>query len=131
MSTLQPESRPNANLPGVRIAQRVLFVGWDGANPATLTTLLAAGRLPHLKRLLDRGARISLEVPRPILSPIAWTSLATGKRAHEHGILHAFEPDSEQMVPVTRRHRHASAIWNILHRAGLRAHAVGWPVSHP
>ena len=35
---------------------RVLVVGWDGATWDVLRPLLAQGRLPHLARLLDRGA---------------------------------------------------------------------------
>ncbi len=118
---------------GDRLAKRLLLVGWDGAEFSTLEPLLASGRLPHLSALLGSGACVELVAPRPVLPSAAWTSLATGKRAHEHGILHANcpSPDGSHLRPITRSSRQSDAIWNVLNRAGLRTHIVGWPVTHP
>ena len=92
-----------------------------------------SGRLPNLSSLLGSGACVELVAPRPALPPAAWTSLATGKRPHEHGILHANCPSSDgsNLRPITRSSRQSVAIWNVLNRAGLRTHIVGWPVTHP
>ena len=87
---------------GRRFAKRVLLIGWDGAEPATLRLLLEAGRLPHLSSLVDGGVALELAVPRPTFGQAAWTSLATGKRPHEHGVLHAFQPvaDGSELRPL-------------------------------
>ena len=116
-----------------RLAERVLLVGWDGTDFSVLRLLLAAGRLPHLSRLISDGASIELVVPRPDLAPAAWTTLATGKRPHEHGILHAFAPsaDGASLQPIMRHSRQCGAMWSAMHRAGRRTHVVGWPVTHP
>lgn len=118
---------------GRRFAKRVLFIGWDGAEPVTLRLLLEAGRLPHLRSLVDRGVALELAVPRPTFGQAAWTSLATGKRPHEHGVLHAFHQVAEgsELRPVSRRNRECNALWNVLNRAGLQTHVVGWPVTNP
>lgn len=38
---------------------------------------MAQGRLPHLQRLVQRGASGELHSMVPILSPLLWTTLAT------------------------------------------------------
>ena len=128
-------STPNDTntLSGSRLADRVLLLGWDGAEPVTLRTLLLNGRLPVLQSLLERGSCLELATPRPVFARSAWTSLATGKHPHEHGVLHdlCINVYGDQLQPITRHNRTTSALWNILHRAGLQTHIVGWPVSHP
>jgi predicted AlkP superfamily phosphohydrolase/phosphomutase len=39
------------------MANRVLIVGWDGADWEILDPLLAAGDLPNLAKLIARGQR--------------------------------------------------------------------------
>ena len=116
-----------------RCARRLLFIGWDGADPHALRSLLAAGRLPHLRSLVNAGVALELSVPRPRFPQAAWTSLATGKRPHEHGVLHACYQAGEgpELRPVSRHDRKCSALWNVLGRAGLHSHVIGWPVTHP
>lgn len=116
-----------------RLAERVLLIGWDGAEPETLKSLLESGRLPVLESLLKSGSCLELAPPRPAFSQAAWTSLATGKYAHEHGVLHEFCPtaNGKRLQPIARHQRKTSALWNLLHRAGLQTHIVGWPITHP
>lgn len=128
----QEDGRSNAPNSG-RLADRLLLVGWDGAQWSILRPLLEQGRLPHLESLLNNGVCGELLCPRPFAIPTVWTSLATGKRPHEHGILHVSCPtaDGSGIQPVTRQSRRCPAVWNILNRAGLNTHIVGWPVTHP
>ena len=133
MSQSHPEHE-SADLASVdRLAERVLFVGWDGTDFVLLRQLLAAGRLPHLSQLIDGGSSLELAVPRPDLAPAAWTTLATGKRPHEHGILSAYAPSSDgaSLQPIMRYSRQCGAMWSVMHRAGRPTHVVGWPVTHP
>jgi tetratricopeptide (TPR) repeat protein len=132
---LQPprEIMPAEAMNNNRLAKRVLFIGWDGVDFPRLLPLMQSGHLPNLGALLDQGASVELSAPRPVLSQAAWTSLATGRRPHEHGILHADVPksDGSTLFPIGRHQRQCPAIWNILNRVGLRTHVVGWPVTHP
>lgn len=66
---------------------RVLVLGWDGATWDVLDRLLDAGRMPHLARLLDEGARAVLRSTDPPVTPAAWTSLATGMDPGRTGVL--------------------------------------------
>jgi tetratricopeptide (TPR) repeat protein len=116
-----------------RFAERVLLIGWDGADRFVLRRLLAEGRLPHLASLLEQGTCLELVAPRPHETSAVWTSLATAKWPADHGVLHSAcpSPDGIGVQSVSRSSRHAAAIWNILSRPDLRAHVVGWPVTHP
>ncbi|MBS0660274.1 MAG: alkaline phosphatase family protein [Verrucomicrobia bacterium] len=122
---MSPASRP--------LAQRVLLIGWDAADWQILHPLLDAGKMPHLRRLVEGGVSGSLRTLSVLLSPLIWTSIATGKRPPKHGVLGFVEPTEDQRAlrPVQSTTRRVPALWNILHAAGLRCHAVGWYASHP
>jgi tetratricopeptide (TPR) repeat protein len=129
----QREDEPTSVSGARRFADRVLFIGWDGADWSILRRLLGDGRMPHLASLLEKGTSIELASPRPHETSVVWTTLATGKRPHEHGVLHAKcpAPDGAGTDDVQRSSRLTAAIWNILGRANLRSHVVGWPVTYP
>jgi tetratricopeptide (TPR) repeat protein len=126
------DETPNAGA-AERFAKRVLLVGWDGAEWSFLRRLLSEGRLPNLASLLEKGVGLEFVAPRPHETAIVWTSLATGKRPHEHGVLHSAQPSPNGIgvQPVSRSSRRSAALWSILNHAGLRTHIVGWPVTHP
>ena len=62
-----------------------------------------------------------------------WNSIATGKRAHKHGIHGFMEPDTHTggVRPVTSTSRKVKAIWNILTQSGYKTHVLGWFAGHP
>jgi predicted AlkP superfamily phosphohydrolase/phosphomutase/tetratricopeptide (TPR) repeat protein len=116
-----------------RPAEKVLLIGWDAADWKLIRPLLAAGAMPHLKRLVDGGASGNLASLQPMLSPMLWTSAATGKHPHKHGI-HGFtepRPDGEGVRAASSTSRTTKAVWNILTQNGLRTHCVNWYASHP
>ncbi|WP_375466428.1 alkaline phosphatase family protein [uncultured Methylobacterium sp.] len=111
----------------------MLLVGWDAADWQVIHPLLDAGRMPHLQRLVEGGTMGTLHSLQPMLSPILWTSIATGKRAYGHGV-HGFiepTPDRAGVRPVGTRTRTCKALWNILSQSGLRSVVCGWQASHP
>ena len=113
--------------------RRVLLVGWDAADWGVIQPLLDAGHMPHLARLVERGVMGNLLTLQPMLSPMLWTSIATGKRPSKHGV-HGFaevSPDSGDIRPISSRSRTTKAIWNILHQQGKTCHVIGWWPSHP
>ncbi|HMP06241.1 MAG TPA: alkaline phosphatase family protein, partial [Lacipirellulaceae bacterium] len=116
-----------------RLSPKVLLIGWDAADWRMIRPLIQAGLMPTLAGLIDRGASGNLATIHPVLSPILWTSIATGKRADKHGI-HGFvepQPDGSGIRPVNSTSRTTKAIWNILSQSGLRSNVVGWFASHP
>ncbi len=116
-----------------RPATRVLLVGWDAADWKHIHPLLERGWLPNLQRLIDRGAWGNLATLHPILSPMLWNTIATGKRPHKHGILGFVEPapDGKGIRPSTSTTRRAKAVWNILTQTGHTTNVIGWFCGHP
>ena len=113
--------------------KKVLLIGWDSADWKVITPLLEQGRMPNLAGLIERGVMGNLATLQPILSPMLWTSIATGKRPFKHGILGFTEPtpDGGAVQPVSQYSRTTKALWNILNQEGYRSGVVGWWPSHP
>lgn len=112
---------------------KTLVIGWDAADWKVINPLIEAGRMPHLAGLIERGVMGNLATLHPVLSPMLWTSIATGKRPFKHGILGFTEPtpDGGAVQPVSQLSRTTKAIWNILNQTGHKCGVVGWWPSHP
>ena len=116
-----------------RISKKVLLIGWDAADWVMIEPLIEQGLLPTLEKLIKGGTSGKLATIRPILSPMLWNSIATGKRADKHGI-HGFTepmPDGQGIRPVSSTSRKTKALWNILSQSGLKSNVVSWFASHP
>ncbi|HTQ79251.1 MAG TPA: tetratricopeptide repeat protein, partial [Thermoanaerobaculia bacterium] len=111
---------------------RVLVLGLDGLDPRVVDLLIAEGKLPNFARLERLGAHGLLRSRQPLLSPVVWTTIATGKVAEEHGIGHFVTLDSAgRQIPVTRTQRRVQAIWNMASAAGEPVGVVGWWATWP
>jgi predicted AlkP superfamily phosphohydrolase/phosphomutase/tetratricopeptide (TPR) repeat protein len=112
---------------------RVIVIGLDGMDPDVIARMVAEGQLPTFARLGREGAFGRLESSHPILSPIIWTTIATGKTPDAHGIGHfvAVNPQTGKQLPVTSRMRRVKAIWNILSDAQRKVAVVGWWATWP
>lgn len=113
--------------------RRVLLIGWDAADWKVIHPLVDAGKMPHLASLIEGGICGNLATLQPVLSPMLWTSIATGKRPYKHGIHGFSEPDpvTGGIRPVTNLSRRTKAVWNILNQNELRTVTIGWWPSHP
>src|SRR5215831_6118141 len=113
--------------------RKVLLIGWDAADWEHINPLLEEGLMPTLDGLINRGVMGNLATLQPILSPMLWNSVATGKFADKHGIHGFIEPDPVNggARPYTSTSRKCKALWNILSQSGLRSNVVGWWASHP
>jgi len=86
--------------------KKVLLIGWDAADWKLINPLIERGELPVLSRFLDEGVMGDITTLQPILSPMLWNSIATGKRADKHGILGFTEVSPNGDVrPVTSTSR--------------------------
>ena len=112
---------------------RFFLLGWDAADWQVINPLIDAGEMPFLQGLIERGVMGNLATLRPVLSPMLWNSIATGKRADQHGILGFSEVDEGRgrVVPSLSTSRNCKALWNITSQNGLRTNVVGWFASHP
>jgi predicted AlkP superfamily phosphohydrolase/phosphomutase/tetratricopeptide (TPR) repeat protein len=110
---------------------KVLLIGWDAADWKVINKLIDKGLMPALEGLINHGCMGKLSTLEPPMSPILWTSIATGKLADKHGILGFIEPGPSGVRPTTSGSRKTKAIWNILTQLGYKTHVVGWWPSHP
>ena len=113
--------------------RKLLVIGWDSADWKVINPMLDQGLMPNLEKMINEGVIGNLATLKPALSPMLWTSIATGKRPFKHGIIGFTEAseDGKSVKPVTVLHRKCKAIWNILTQQNLKTHVVGWWPSHP
>ncbi len=139
----------------------LIVIGLDGADWRYAEQLLQRGELPNLARLRASGAWGPLATLQPTLSPVIWTTVATGQPAHRHGVggflqprlrgvdeplpdLHvqdftglrwllqqARERELVRDLPITSHARRVPAIWNLAAQAGAPVALVGWWVTWP
>jgi Tfp pilus assembly protein PilF/arylsulfatase A-like enzyme len=112
---------------------RLLVVGLDGADWAILDPLLEQGRLPNLRRLIDQGVRAKLLTISPMLSPVIWTSIATGVEPSRHGVIDFLVEDDQdgEQQPVTSAQRRVPAVWEMLSRSGVDVGVTAWWATWP
>lgn len=109
------------------------MLGIDGLDPQAIDLLMSEGKLPNLAKMRQEGTYGRLVSQKPLLSPIIWTTIATGRSPGEHGIGHfvAADPQTGDRLPVTSDMRRVAALWNIAGEAGRRPVVVGWWATWP
>lgn len=112
---------------------RVIVLGIDGIDPRAVAEFGRDGDLPNLQRVVREGAFAPLPSDHPMLSPILWTTIATGRSPDDHGIgsFVAQQGVDGEKVPVASTQRRVRALWNIASEAGLEVATVGWWASWP
>ncbi len=110
-----------------------MLIGWDAADWQIINPLLDAGLMPALSGLTNEGVMGNIATLEPVISPILWSSIATGKFADKHGVLGFTEPlpMGQGIQPILSTSRKTKAIWNILMQNGYKTHVLGWWPSHP
>ena len=101
---------------------RVVLLGIDGASWSVVDPLLAAGELPELAALLARGAGAELETVEPVISPVVWTSIATGRSPGAHRISGFASTRLNLATPTVFERLAAAGL-----RVGLYDYLVTWP----
>jgi len=111
----------------------VIWLGLDGLDWELLDRLAGEGRMPNWKRLTAEGYTANLRSFMPVLSPVVWTTIATGVGPDVHRILdfQEVDPKNGQKVPISGDSRAVPAVWNVASAAGLSVGVVGWWATHP
>lgn len=112
---------------------KVLLIGWDSADWKVINPLMDSGQMPALESIVNNGVMGNIATLDPPLSPMLWTSIATGKYAFKHGV-HGFlegVENNSKLQPVTNASIKTKTIWKILNENGLKTNVVGWWPSHP
>jgi predicted AlkP superfamily phosphohydrolase/phosphomutase len=133
--------------------QKLIILGFDGMDPDLVERWTAQGRLPNLKKLIDRGGLYPLETTHSPESPTAWASFATGVNAGKHNIYDFLVRDTETYLPdlgmvkrepprfwlnyfpVSRPRltslRGGTSFWKTAGEAGVRSSILTVPVTFP
>jgi tetratricopeptide (TPR) repeat protein len=106
-------------------------IGLDGADWEILDRLEREGRIPNLAKLRREGAWGVLRSENPLLSPIVWTSIATGRHPEDHGIVGFLTKRDGVEEPVRSDERRVRAFWNVASEQGVSVGVVGWYASWP
>lgn len=114
-------------------AHRVLLLGWDGATFNMIDPLVRAGRLPNLKKLMERGTSLALESTIIPISSAAWCGAVTGMGPAKSGVFGFFEdvPGTYDIQLISSHTRRAPAIWQMLNEHGRKTHVIGVPITYP
>jgi len=110
----------------------VWVIGLDGADWDQLNPMIARGELPHLAALRQGGASGTLRSEKPLISPVIWTTIATGKAPDKHGVTWFMTDNADgTKTPVSSNQRQVRSFWNIASEAGLSSGVVGWWATWP
>lgn len=101
---------------------RVLVLAFPGFSWNVAEELLEKKQLPHLDALRRSGAWGSVQSVKPLMEPVVWTSIATGKLSPEHGV---------QGFSATASDVRVKRVWDIFAEKGWSVGLFGWPVTWP
>src|SRR5277367_4887235 len=112
---------------------RVLFLGLDGGTMAMFGPWFERGLLPNLATLWRRSAWGTLRSSEPMVTPVAWTSFATGCTPVVHGIHEFYHVEATDR---TIRANHAGRVrvptlWQVLNAAGREVVSLNLPMTYP
>lgn len=112
---------------------KLLVIGIDGAPHPLIERWAAAGDLPNLARLIDRGAFGVLRSTIPVHSPTAWASFITGLNPGQHGVFDFVrrEPDSYRLRVVRADQYPGASIWRLLSDQGRQVGVMNVPMTYP
>lgn len=79
--------------------RKLIFLGLDGLDPNLTERFLAEGKLPNFARLRDEGGFRKLRTTYPALSPVAWSTFATGVNPARHNIFDFLNRNMKTYVP--------------------------------
>ena len=137
--------------------RRAVLIGLDGLDPELVQRFMHQGRLPNMQRLADAGMFHKLRTTYPAMSPVAWSSFATGVDPAKHGIFDfltrdpkSYQPDlSSTDIRPPRRHiqvgeyripvgkpqlklmRKSKTFWDVLGRYQVPCSILRVPITFP
>jgi Type I phosphodiesterase / nucleotide pyrophosphatase len=101
---------------------RVLVLAAPGLSWNVAEDMIERGDMPNFAALRARGAWGELQSVSQPLTPMVWTTIATGKTSAEHGVV-GFSSTAEDVKSLR--------IWDIFQQRGWTVGLFGWPVTWP
>ncbi|MBZ5591076.1 MAG: alkaline phosphatase family protein [Acidobacteriia bacterium] len=66
--------------------RKIIFLGMDGLDPKLAEKFMEEGKMPNFSRLRAEGSYRRLRTTFPALSPVAWSTFATGVNPAKHNM---------------------------------------------
>jgi predicted AlkP superfamily phosphohydrolase/phosphomutase len=82
------------------LTRRVVILGLDGMDPGLATKFMREGRMPNFQKLAEHGVFRPLDTSVPSMSPVAWSTFATGVDASHHCIYDFLTRDPCTYAPM-------------------------------
>src|SRR5581483_4875481 len=79
--------------------KKTIFLGLDGLDPGLTEKFMSEGKLPNLQHLKETGSYHRLRTTFPALSPVAWSTFATGVNPAKHNIFDFLNRDLKSYLP--------------------------------
>ena len=116
------------------LTEKVVLLGIDGMDPTFSRRMIDEGKMPNLKKLVERGAArkdLRLLGAVPTITPPMWTTLATGAYPMTHGV-EDFNIGMKGELDINfagiySKYVHAEPLWNITADAGKKTLVWHWP----
>ena len=115
-------------------ADKILVLGIDGMDPRLTKKYVAEGKMPNVKKFIERGAQredLVLLGSHPTVTPPMWTTLSTGAHPITHGITCFFRQSKENLdemeYNLDSRLCQAEQAWNCFAEAGKKTLVWHWP----
>ena len=83
-----------------RRVRRAVVLGLDGMDPVLTTRFMDEGKLPNFSLLRDKGSFRDLKTTTPSISPVAWSTFATGVNPGKHRIFDFYTRDPRNYLPA-------------------------------
>ena len=80
--------------------KRMIVVGLDGFDPGLAKKYMDEGKMPNFKKMAEKGCFHPLSTAYPSISPVAWSSYATGVDASRHNIYDFLTRDPCSYFPM-------------------------------
>lgn len=120
---------------GKKLAGKIIILGVDGMDPALTKKYMDEGKLPNIKKFVERGAQredLVMLGGQPTITPPMWTTLATGAHPITHGITDFWNQGEDLDALVYNLDStmcKAEQLWNVFAEAGRKTLVWHWPGS--
>ena len=149
--------RERSKAKGKSTVERVILIGLDGMDPKLSDQFMKEHKLPNFIKLKNEGTFAPLSTTHPAISPVAWSSFATGVDPSYHNIFDFITRDpctyspmlssseirnASRILPVGRYMiplgkpsmkllRKSKSFWKVLSDNGVFSSVIRIPVTFP
>lgn len=124
---------------------KVLIIGIDGMDFDFTNTLIQKGKLKNFEKISKSGTFSKLGTTYPPETPVAWTSMATGKNPGKHGIFDYIKRNPANYIPELSTSKvkntifgtrylqgfDEKAFWEYTSKEDIPTTIIRWPITFP